>query len=228
MSWNALAIIIHKPTQIDNIELLEEFGFQNLKEIKDRIFQVAMEPYINTIYIGSYQNNLLICETDLPKQFFKDIETQTEFILERIFPNSEICSIVIDSSVNLWGYSLIKNGRKIRAKAGSAKKGIFVEFGELLEEEKELIGKSKVNKDGQRIYFVPGIDYEPNTENEFGINFVFAVCRRYFGKELDHADELLYETKLKGYSFENYKFKEAAKSSTLEPMENKKVWWKFW
>ena len=72
---------------------------------------------------------------------------------------------MIDSSVNLWGYSLIKNGQKIRAKAGSAKKGIFVEFGELLEEEKELIGKSKVNKDCQRIYFVPGIDYEPNTEN---------------------------------------------------------------
>lgn len=136
MGWKASTIIINKPTHVDNLVLLKELGFNNLTKIEDEPFEVAINPDNNKVYIGSYKDNLLVCAPDIPMQFFEDDETITEKTLNRIFPNSEICSIVLHSAVNLWGYSVTKNGQKIRARAGSSDDGTFVEIGEPLDEEK--------------------------------------------------------------------------------------------
>ena len=202
MGWKASTIIIHKPTQVDNEELLKELGFNHLTKIEDEPFEVAINPDDQKVYIGTYKNNLLICASDILMQFFEDNETSTENTLSRIFPNSEICSIVLHSGVNLWGYSVTKMGQKIRARAGSSDDGTFVELGEPLDEEKELFRKSTINKDGKRIYIFEDIDDEPMTEDQVGENFVFAICKRYFGEELDRADDLLFETTLQGYSYQ--------------------------
>jgi hypothetical protein len=135
-------------------------------------------------------------------QFFEDNETQIEKTLSRIFPNSEICSIVLHSAVNLWGYAVTQNGQIIRARAGSADDGTFVEIGEPLEEEKELLSKSKLDDNGNRIYFLNDSLDEPFNEDQVGENYVFSICKRYFGEELDRADDLLFETTLTGYSFQ--------------------------
>lgn len=230
MGWKASTIIIHKPTQVDNEELLKELGFKNLITIEEEPFEVAINPDDNKVYIGSYKDNLLICTPDIPMQFFEDNETSTEKILKRLFPNSEICSIVLHSAVNLWGYSITKNGQKIRARAGSSDDGTFVELGEPLEEEKELLSKSTIHKDGHRTYLFEDIDDEPMTEDQVGENFVFAICKRYFGEELDSADDLLFETNLKGYSYGKANVKEnkiKQPNSNLSAID-KKPWWKFW
>jgi hypothetical protein len=214
MGWKASTIIIHKPTQVDNEQLLKELGFEGLTKIEDEPFEVAINPDDYKVYIGLYKDNLLICAPDIPKQFFEDIETQTEATLKQKFPNSEICSIILHSGVNLWGYSVIKNGYKLRERAGSSDDGTFVELGEPLDEEKELLSKSTINDEGKRTYIFEDIDDEPMTEDQVGENFVFAVCKRYFGEELDRADDLLFETTLQGYAYQT--------STVTKPQEKEK------
>jgi hypothetical protein len=202
MGWKASTIIIHKPTQVENEQLLNDLGFDSLIKIEDEPFEVAINPDDNKVYIGSYKDNLLICAPNIPMHFFEDTETQTETTLKQKFPNSEICSIILHSGVNMWGYSVTKNGKKIRARAGSSDDGTFVELGEPLDEEKELLGKSTININGERTYIFEDIDDEPMTEDQVGENFVFAISKRYFGEELDKADDLLFETIFQGYSYQ--------------------------
>ncbi len=227
MGWKASTIIIHKPTQVDNEELLKELGFGNLTRIEDEPFEVAINPDDNKVYIGSYEDNLLVCAPDIPMQFFEDFETLTEKILKQTFPNSEICSIVLQSTVNLWGYSVTMNGQKIRARAGSSDDGTFVEFGEPLDEEKELLSKSRMDENGNRIYWLDDFPDEPFNEDQVGENFVFSICKRYFGVELDSADNLLFETILTGYKYKKVAPTEKTKQEQHK-IDDKKPWWKFW
>jgi hypothetical protein len=230
MGWKASTIIINKPTrEVDNEHLLKELGFGYLTRIEDEPFEVAINPDNHKVYIGTYKDNLLICAPDIPMHFFEGTESSTEKILNQQFPDSEICSIVLHSVVNLWGYSVTRNGKKIRARAGSSDDGTFVEFGEPLDEEKELLAKSTINQEGQRTYIFDDIDDEPMTEDQVGENFVFAICKRYFGEELDSADDLLFETTLKGYSYGKVKANENKKESNKsQPGIEGKPWWKFW
>jgi hypothetical protein len=224
MGWKASVIIVNKPTQVDNEELLKDLGFINLTKIKDELFEVAMNPKNKTVYIGSYKDNLLICDPDIPMLYFGEEETTTEKFLKQKFPNSEICSITLNSVVNLWAYSVTKNGQKLRAKAGSSEDGTFLEFGEPLDEEKELLSKSKLDKNGNRIYIFDNSPDQPFDEDQVGENLVFSICQRYFGEELDSADDLLYETTLTGYK---YKKINASNLGQHETVDNK-PWWKIW
>lgn len=200
MGWKASTIIINKPISVEPEKLLHDLGFTNLKKIGDASFEEAINPENKTVYIGKYQDNLLICTPDLPMQFFEDNPTEAEKILAGRFPSSEICSIVLHSTVNLWGYAVLQNGKKVRARAGSSDDGTFVELGEPLAEEKALLGQAKVGKDGKRTYLSEA-DGEVMTEDQVGENFVFAICKRYFGEELDRAGDALFSTKMTGYSY---------------------------
>lgn len=200
MGWKASTIIINKPAPVEPEKLLHDLGFANLKKIDDKTFDEAINPDDHEVYVGKYKDNLLICAPDLPMQFFEDEPTEAEKALTGIFPSSEMCAIVLHSTVNLWGYAVLQNGKKIRARAGSSEDGTFVELGEPLEEEKALLSQAKIDKDGQRTY-TSEVDGEEMTEDQVGENFVFAVCKRYFGEELDRAGDTLFETKLTGYSY---------------------------
>jgi len=217
MGWKASTIIIHKPTQVDNEQLLKELGFDNLTKSEDEPFEVAINPKGNKVYIGTYKDNLLICAPDIPMHFFENNETETEKKLIKIFPKSEICSLVLHSGVNLWGYSIIKDGQKLRARAGSSDDGTFVEFGKPLDEEKELLSKSIVNEKGQRRFIIDDINDEPLTEDQVGENFVFAISKRYFDEELNMADDLLFETTLSGYTFVTSKGNNSVKTEAKIP-----------
>jgi hypothetical protein len=202
MGWKASTIIIHEPTAVDHEALLKKIGLVDLKKISNEPFEVALNPTGNKVYIGTYKNNLLICIEDLPMHFFEKKESTIEKKLYEIFPNSELCAIVLHSGVNLWGYSISKKGSKIRVKAGSADDGTFVEIGDPIKEEQALLSKSTVSSNGQRTYLLDEDDDEPLTEDQVGENFVFAISKRYFGVELDHAEDLLYETSLTGYTYQ--------------------------
>lgn len=232
MGWKASTIIINNPTQVDKEELLKNLGFDNLTKIEDEPFEVAINPDDNKVYIGTYKDNLLICAPGIPMHFFEDNETQTEKTLSKIFPNSEICSIVLHSAVNLWGYAITRNGQKIRVRAGSADGGTFVEIGEPLEEEKELLSKSKLDDNGNRVYLLEDFPDEPFNEDQVGENFVFSICKRYFEEKLDSADDLLFETILTGYRFGQVvqitSTQKTNKGEKIKDIEKTKPWWKFW
>jgi len=233
MGWKASAIIIHKPVKIEYEALLEKLGFSSLRTIADEPFEVAINPPKNKVYVGFYKDNLLICAADLPMHFFETHTTQTERVFGETFPDSEVCSIVLHSTVNLWGYAVTKNGQKVRARAGTADDGTVLEIGLPLDEEKELLSKSKVDEKGIRTYLLDEFPDELFDEDQVGENFVFAICKRYFGQELNQADDLLFETTLRGYSFgrliSQTKIPEQTaidRSPQIKQMN--KPWWKFW
>jgi hypothetical protein len=225
MGWKISTIIIHKPVKIDNEALLRDLGLVKLTKIKDESFEDAMNPKGKKVYIGSYKNNLLICIPDLPLQLIENKETQFEKTLSQTFSDSEICSIVLHSTVNLWGYSIAINGKKIRARAGSAEDGTFLEFGEPLDEEKELLSKSQLDENGNKVYLFDDLPDELLSEDQVGENFVFSICKRYFEEELDCADELLYDTILSSYQYGKIVNNQ---SSLTNQIKDPKPWWKFW
>lgn len=207
-------IIIHQPGEVNHRELLKRLGFINLNKIADLHPGSAIFPPADRIYIGNYQNNLLICEAYLPYTFFSEQPPFTEELLTHIFPDKEIAVIVLHSTVNLWGFSIIKNGKRLRTRAGDYT-GNLIAFGAPLKEEEYLLGKSFIDEEtGERMYLLDGWK-EPCTEDATGEEFVFAVCARYFGQKLDEADEL-FDTEFTGY--------EVAKNLPAR----RKPWWKVW
>lgn len=225
MGWKASVIIVHKPTEVNKDKLLKDLGFYNLKKIEDEPFGAVINPNGNKVYMGTYKDNLLICTPDLPMQFFEANKTETELTFNRFFPQSEICSIVLHSVVNLWAYSVTINGKKLRARAGSADDGTFLEIGEPLEEEKELLSKSEMDENGNRVYMFEDLTDEPCSEDQVGENFVFAICKRYFDEELDRADDL-FETVMEGFSFgSDMEIPNIPKQEQSVPVKSK-PWWK--
>ena len=226
MGWKASFIIVQKPVAIDHLTLLKHLGFSGLSKTDNEPFEVAIYPEDNKVYIGSYKDNLLICAPDIPLQLFEDEPSWLEKKLKSLFPQSELCAIVLQSTVNLWGYSVIVNGQK-RARAGSADDGTFLSIGDPLEEEKELLSKSTIDEEGNRIYLLEDFPDEPFQEDQVGENFVFSICKRYFGAELHSADnEHLFETMLEGYTYEHQLSENTHHQNTNK--SSNKPWWKFW
>src|SRR6476661_7944577 len=112
MGWKASAIIVNTNKETDHKSLLSELGFTNLSKIKDRTVEEVINPDNKEVYIGTYKNNLIICTQDMPMSFFEGESGHAEKVLTDTFPDAEICSIVLHSVVNLWGYSIIKKGQK--------------------------------------------------------------------------------------------------------------------
>ena len=208
MGWKISIIIVNKPTKVDNEKLLRDLGIKRFIKTDDTTFENTIGLFTNKIYIGEYKDNLIIYEWTLPDKIIQNNDTESEKLLVRKFPNSEICIIKLVSNVNFWGYKIINKGRIIRHRAGDGDKGTYIDSGAPLEEEIPLLNKSSIDGDGNKFY---KFDEQPNelfSEDQVGENFVFEICKRYFGETLDTADELLHNTIFIGYQ--------------------KKAWWRFW
>ncbi|MFT3705995.1 MAG: hypothetical protein QM802_26750 [Agriterribacter sp.] len=205
MGWKLSSVIINPKTDINYENLLNKLGYINLTKIEEQPYDIAMYPDENEIYIGSYKNNLIISSQQLPIIFFKETLSDLEKILIDHFPDSEICAVSLHSSINHFGFAVIKNGEKIRVKAGDADMGTVIDIGNPLEQENELLSRSKVGYNGQRQYYLNNNLNEPYLENQVGENFVFEMFKRYTGNLLDADDEIL-DTNFTGYKFSNNEF----------------------
>ncbi len=212
---------INSDADISHEEILKRLDFLNFEKIEDETFDALIYPPANKIYFGKYHRNLIITNEELPQNFITDTLCKEEKRLIELFPDSEICAVILHSVVNLWGYSIIKNGRKIRARAGSSDDGTFLEFGEPIETERELLAQSDLNSDGQRIYVLEDFPDEELSEDQVGEEFVFEIFKRYTGMDFEFDDEL-FEIILSGYSYDDNPFNNSLESESAKP------WWNFW
>lgn len=230
MGWKTSTIVIKPAINIDVEDLLDSLGYKGANKSGSEPYEIAMNPYDDTLYVGRYKDCLLICSDYLPMLFFGEDLVSEEQIFIQKFPGAEICSFALHSVTNLWGYAVIQNGKKIRVRAGTADEGVMIDIGEPLEEEKELLATATVDKNGIRTY--PSIHFpgERLTEDQVGEDFVFEISRRYFGNRLDQCDELLFETMLEGYASPEEASSPTAPISDVseETQTPKKPWWKFW
>ncbi len=229
MGWKAFSILIKPAIDISHETILQALGFSDVNKIDDELYDVAIYPDKNKIFIGYYNNLLIISEFNLPYQFFTPGLTETEKRLINIFPKSEICAVSLHSGTNYWAYAIIKEGQKIRARMGDGSNGTTLDFGEPLEEELALLSKSRFDDYGQRQYFFEEYPEKPFSEAQVGENFVFEIYKRYTGERLDSNDDFLFETQLSGYEIVTAK-KVSTVSQSIPDLITKqdKPWWKFW
>jgi hypothetical protein len=217
MGWKASFIIIETTTYSANEQLLTLLGFEGHTKIDKKPFGSILLPPSNTVYVGSYNNRILICDQDSSLQLIEKNESAFETRLKTLFPNSAICAVGLHSVVNFWGYSVIVNGQKIRARAGEADRGTYVDMGVPLPEEEALLRMETTDAEGNRVYKLPELPDELFTDDEIGESFVFAVCAKYLNEELDAADNKLMDTIFSGYRY-----------SKIADEKASKPWWKFW
>jgi len=214
MGWKLFAIIISPKPDLPVAELLAMLQLPNLQPANPLAFETAIYPKAGQLYIGKVNDALVITDYTLSDSCIKKELSPVEQVLTQAFPNAEICSMVLHSAVNYWGYSIVRNGQKIRARASSSDDGTYLEVGNPLPEEEDLLAKSTTDEAGNRLYNLNGDIY---TEDCVGENFVFSIASRYFGTPLDQLDEAGFGTLLEGYS---YNIPTAQKAKT--------PWWKFW
>ncbi len=222
MGWKASMILINSEEEFDKNDFFESLGYYNLEKTDQQYFDSVINPDEDKIYLGQYNGNTIICMQGIPLESMDESMSKAETILSNKFPNSDIVTFVLHSTVNLWGYSIARNGEKIRVRFGASDEGTIVEYGEILDSEKELFSKSRLNKYGERIFIFDDMPEDEFLDDQVGENFVFDVSKAYLGEKLDFCDEL-FETEFEGYSFSKQKSKNIK--------ENKKTitpWWKFW
>ena len=223
MGWKAFSIIIKSKSDLDYESFLAELGYLGIQKAQNKTYETAIYPNNNQVFIGRYEDCIIVSAPDIPMLFFENSLSTVEKILINRFPNTEICSIVLHSVVNLWGFAIIKNGEKIRVRAGSANDGTFCNYGKVQEEEKELFSKSSFDENGDRVYKFEDMPDEIFSEDQVGENFVFGISKRYFGEQIDYLDDI-FETEFSGFNYSENKYY----NDNEEKPSRKKPWWKFW
>jgi hypothetical protein len=216
MGWKSSIIVISNSKTADEKQTLKVLGFSGIEEISSKTFEEVLNPEDNEVYIGTYKNHLIICNQELPIHFYEDDLSKVEISFINNFPNTEIATFILNSGVNLWGFSILKGYKKLRVKSGSSADGTIVDFGKEIEEEKALLSFSKKQKEDTRKFRFEN-DEEEYTEDQVGENLIFNVSRRYFGVGIDENEELL-ETKFNGYKYSVFKLNRA--------LEKNKKWYK--
>lgn len=212
MGWKVSMVIIENPENIiDDTSILKAIRKGNYT-FEDRVsLENCIHPRDNSISIGKYNGNIIICDdfqlttNSLESAEGLDLTTEEENLC-KLFPNSEIVQVACHSTVNYHGYSLIKNGEKVRLKIITSETPI-IEFGERVYEEEILYSKS-YQKDGVNYW---SDEFDPNEEyleDQLMEDFTFGIAKRRLGVTLDRGDgeELMEKVTFNKYKKEDISF----------------------
>lgn len=190
MGWKFYTIFVKDHTLKDNDEVISLLSSLNLKNY-EYVGEIGLDESLNTNFfcIGNVDNSLLITHQNLAMDFFDETKSKTENAIIDRFPKSEICSLVYFSTTDLYGYSLIRNGKRIRVKSGSDGE-VFVNVGKRLDIEKEIKKKGVFDKEELEEMKEEFEREEINMmiDDAVGIRTVFAMTGWYLGKPIDEGN----------------------------------------
>ncbi|MEI9957043.1 MAG: hypothetical protein WDM90_12250 [Ferruginibacter sp.] len=202
MGFKVSMIIIQNPKNFNTETLLlKTLGFTDFIYKEDTTFDECMFPGDESVSIGYYNNNIIICDDcQVIDNFISDTLSETEKKIVALFPTSEILSTACISTTNYHGYSLTKSGNKVRTKSLNADDGFYFDFGELIEEEKLIYSNSEI-VDGKRIWKIEELPNDIFLEDQMMEDFTFGVAKRLLGVRIDNeeAEELLDDTTFRKY-----------------------------
>ena len=184
MGWKIYLIAITNAANIHTADVPKKLGLDNLKPTKE--INIHEAQYERGISIGKYGDKIFIISSDLVFKFYDKKPSDLEKKLSAEFPNSEIAVIAINQTSDLYGYSIIKNGKRQRTKSG-ADLELYVDYGDKLPEEIE-ISKEKLFDDEELKEMKE--DYSKGElkkvlEQEISFRTTFRLTKRYFGKQFD-------------------------------------------
>jgi len=198
-------IIIENPDNFDDeITILKAIGKSNFKFKEETTLDECIYPRDKSISIGRYNGNIIIIEDyqittkTLEKADNLNLTAEEENLC-KIFPNSEIVTIACHSVVNYHGYSLIKNGQKLRLKVISSDTPL-IEFGQKLKEEEKLYSTS-YQKEGANFWKDESDPNEVFSEDQLMEDFTFGIANRRLGVHLDQieGEELMEKVRFNKY-----------------------------
>ena len=159
----------------------------------------GLYPSDGGLYVGAYDGCTFLAEWSVADPFLNSpndsVNVGAREKLLAAFPEAQMLAMLLHSVVNLWGYAVIERGQVIRARAGSADNGTWLEEGAALSE--ELTGEFSIDdsewKEDRRVWpITPGADEgeeDAETDDTLGEYFVFAVASRWIGAAPDSSED---------------------------------------
>lgn len=151
-------------------------GYRHMGEVS--LWQ-ALHPGDDAMFVGAYPGGVLVCHADLAGALIhgnawsrvnRGLRGDFRDSVLRLFPDGEVMALALHCVTNLWGFSAYRATRRVRAVAGSAEDGLFVDNGAPLSEELPLLAGTQ-----------PGLLDAPAAGEEL----VLAVSARMFGAGID-------------------------------------------
>ena len=134
MSWNKYCIIITNVEETDLIKAVNLTGYHILTPSSEVEFRIAFDNRGDEMPFGLIDKCLWILSPTQVDKFFSEIPSALEKNLCKKFPTSTIIALEENSTVDSFGFSLIKNGEKIRILNGCDGE-YYYDFGKPIGEE---------------------------------------------------------------------------------------------
>ena len=202
MGWKASMLIVQNTSGIKTAEEI-------VQKIDDNYYELAGEttlgscinPHDESIYIGLYKDNIILT---LDAQYILmsiiDGGGGIENRLNELCPEGEVMGVFCQSTTNMHGYFLNKDGDRVRHKIVSFD-GPRMESGDRFEEELEIYKDAKKDENDVDYWQFGDEESDRFEENQLMENFTFGVAKRLLGVKLDHSegDDLMIQVKFKKF-----------------------------
>jgi len=202
MGWKASMLIVQNTSGIKTAEeIIQKIDNNYYKLAGEVTLEQGINPRDESIYIGFYNDNIVLTlDAEYILMSIIDGGGGIENRLNELCPNGEIMGIFCQSTTNMHGYFLNKNGDRVRHKMISFE-GPRMESGERFEEEIEIYKKAKKEENGVEYWSYGEDDSDRYEENQLMEDFTFGVAKRLLGVQLDHTEgeDLMFQVKFKKF-----------------------------
>ncbi|MEZ5013432.1 MAG: hypothetical protein R2794_04010 [Chitinophagales bacterium] len=199
MGLKARITFLKDYTLVEDEVLLKDLGLQYSRRrdsiLEKRIYDNRNEQLFS---IGEMEGVKIICHAVYPLLGFESIYmSEYEYRLNRIFRPGIMLGIGLHSAMNIYGYSFVKKGKKLRVMSGSVEGKLF-EGGRRTDFEDEIYSGYDHNK--QTGLFISKDGASTGNESMFGEELALSFTRLFFDKPFDQfAFDLI---KLRTYQIE--------------------------
>lgn len=202
MGWKASMLIIQNTSGVKTAEeVIEKVEHDYYELAGETTLDSCINPRDKSIYIGFYNDNIIVT-MDAEYVLLSIIEGEggIESRFNELCPGGEIMGVFCQSTTNMHGYFLNKDGDRVRHKMISFE-GPRLEFGERFEEEIEIYNDAKKDENGVEYWQFGENEHDRYEENQLMENFTFGVAKRLLGVQLDNSegDDLMFQVKFKKF-----------------------------
>lgn len=202
MGWKASMLIVQNTSGIKTAEEVVQRIDDNYYELaEETTLESCINPHDESINIGFYKDNIILTlDAEYILMSIIDGGGGIENRLNDLCPGGEIMGVFCQSTTNMHGYFLNKDGDRIRHKIVSFE-GPRMEFGERFEEELEIYKDAKKDENGDDYWQFGDEESARFQENQLMENFTFGVAKRLLGVKLDHTEgeDLMFQVKFKKF-----------------------------
>ncbi len=192
-----LIIISAVHLSVADVRAKLELGY--LKPI-DTLSLANAQTVANHISIGQQGDQIYIVSNNLASNFFHAQPSDFEERVRKNFPDAEVVVLELNDRVKLYGYAILKNGKRQRVKSG-AENVVYIDEGKPLPEETAVVKETVFNKEELQDIKKKYTRQEANAiiGNAAGIKVIPVLLQHYL-----NADDDTVNTKINAIQLTEY------------------------